>query len=447
LAIRIESDGWLDGVVGAQLASHDPTAALERLPAEVREAPGTEARALLLAARSLRRRRPPAPDADPAASAFLDRVWGHVDLLLDVAALAGAGFDPERRRAELAALLAASVGLVSEALAADPGRDTGSPDPSVWHALDAAGEKVRRAGWPPGDPRSGLPLSSAQLAVERRLLARLGVAYWRRGRLAEADVRRRLAQAGGELVLSVEAIAGLSAAAGVLDAARRRQAHHQMARFGLPRALERRMKAVLRAPRGAAALARAAPARLRRFLAEQVLRAKAASAASAGSAAYADDFAAAARLAPDEVAAIRAEAVVLAAEHQIWLEAPAGAASEWRAFTDQWGEVTDDLLERVAGVVTQNLEAVATEVRQTGELGQLLAKAARGTSLTADERRKVRLQLIDLAKAVPALAIFAAPGGMLLLPLLAKLLPFNVLPSAWDPKVAAERKALPARKR
>ena len=37
-----------------------------------------------------------------------------------------------------------------------------------------------------------------------------------------------------------------------------------------------------------------------------------------------------------------------------------------------------------------------------------------------------------MAKAVPALAIFAAPGGLLLLPLLAKLLPFNMLPSAWD---------------
>ena len=37
----------------------------------------------------------------------------------------------------------------------------------------------------------------------------------------------------------------------------------------------------------------------------------------------------------------------------------------------------------------------------------------------------MRAQLVDLAKAVPALAIFAAPGGMLLLPLLAKLLPFN----------------------
>lgn len=206
------------------------------------------------------------------------------------------------------------------------------------------------------------------------------------------------------------------------------------------------MKAALRAPRGATALARAAPARLRRFLVEQVLRAEAASAPSAGGAAYADELAAAARIGADEVAAMRAEAAVLAAEQQIWLEAPAGAAAEWQAFTDQWGEVTDELLERVAGVVTQNLEAVAAEVRQTGQLGQLLAKAATGTPLSAEERRKVRLQLIDLAKAIPALAIFAAPGGMLLLPLLAKLLPFNVLPSAWDPKTVAERKALPGRK-
>jgi hypothetical protein len=448
LAIRIEIDGWLTRVIGAQLAERGPAASLARLPPGLREAPRTEleGRALLLAARSLRRRRPLEPEADPAAAAFLDRVTGHLELLLDVAALAGAGADPERRRDELALLLAASAGRVSEALAADPGRETGGSEPAVERALDAAGEALRDSGWPPGDPRGGLPLSSAHVAVERRLLARLGVAYWRRGRLAEADVRRRLAQAGGELALSVEAIAGLATAAGALEPARRRQAHHQVARLGLPRPLERRMKAALRAPRGATALARAAPARLRRFLVEQVLRAEAASAPSAGGAAYADELAAAARIGADEVAAMRAEAAVLAAEQQIWLEAPAGAAAEWQAFTDQWGEVTDELLERVAGVVTQNLEAVAAEVRQTGQLGQLLAKAATGTPLSAEERRKVRLQLIDLAKAIPALAIFAAPGGMLLLPLLAKLLPFNVLPSAWDPKTVAERKALPGRK-
>jgi hypothetical protein len=89
--------------------------------------------------------------------------------------------------------------------------------------------------------------------------------------------------------------------------------------------------------------------------------------------------------------------------------------------------------------VTDNLGALVTELRETGELGQLLARAAAGGTLTADERRKVKAQLIDVAKAVPALAIFAAPGGMLLLPLLAKLLPFSVLPSAWE-----RPRALPA---
>ena len=39
---------------------------------------------------------------------------------------------------------------------------------------------------------------------------------------------------------------------------------------------------------------------------------------------------------------------------------------------------------------------------------------------------------------MPALAVFAAPGGALLLPILVKLLPFNFLPSAWD-KVGADR--------
>ena len=58
--------------------------------------------------------------------------------------------------------------------------------------------------------------------------------------------------------------------------------------------------------------------------------------------------------------------------------------------------------------------------------------AARGQKLSAEERRKMRAQLIDVAKAIPALAIFAAPGGILLLIALAKVLPFNILPSAFQ---------------
>ena len=51
--------------------------------------------------------------------------------------------------------------------------------------------------------------------------------------------------------------------------------------------------------------------------------------------------------------------------------------------------------------------------------------------LSAEERRKVREQLMDIAKSIPALAIFALPGGGILLPVLIKVLPFNILPSAF----------------
>ncbi|HZH04717.1 MAG TPA: hypothetical protein VEY30_13105, partial [Myxococcaceae bacterium] len=72
-----------------------------------------------------------------------------------------------------------------------------------------------------------------------------------------------------------------------------------------------------------------------------------------------------------------------------------------------------------------------TEVLETGELSVLLSRAVRGQTLSAEERSKVRSQLLDLAKAVPAAAIFAAPGGLLLLIGLAKILPFDLLPSAF----------------
>jgi hypothetical protein len=53
----------------------------------------------------------------------------------------------------------------------------------------------------------------------------------------------------------------------------------------------------------------------------------------------------------------------------------------------------------------------------------------------------MRLELIDLAKAIPALAAFAAPGGLLLFAALAKVLPFSILPSAFQ---GPRRPVLPA---
>jgi hypothetical protein len=96
--------------------------------------------------------------------------------------------------------------------------------------------------------------------------------------------------------------------------------------------------------------------------------------------------------------------------------------------------LADALTSRLQTVIADNLDRILQEIRETGELAQLLAGASAGGTLTSQEKIKVRQQLIDVAKTIPALAIFAAPGGMLLLPLLVKLLPFNLLPSSFaDP--------------
>ncbi len=89
--------------------------------------------------------------------------------------------------------------------------------------------------------------------------------------------------------------------------------------------------------------------------------------------------------------------------------------------------------EAVEAAVRRNLAAVVEEIRQTGELASLLAKSSHA-KLTDEEWAKVREQLTDIVKTIPALAIFALPGGMILLPVLLKLLPFDLRPSAFRPE-------------
>lgn len=435
MPIDIWKPTWLAELVDREIAEHDPVSALLRIPPDLRDAGSSlEARARMLATRSLRRHRTAEGGELAADSRFLDQAAGHVELALQVALLAGSPFEPPRRRAELAALLAALAGRLPRAAAADPGRPDGGDPEAVTGALEAAGGALRQAGWPPGDPRGGLLLSGGELALQRWLLAALASSYYAHGRLDEVEARMRLAETGRELALLVEALASQAAAAGRLDLHRRREAVRQAARLRLAGNLKARLRQRLRRPRGPAEIARATPPPLRSFLLERLVLAEAVMAPPGADQAFSDAFAAEAGVGSGELAAMRAEAALRASE-QLVLEGPFdGSPGEW--LVDGWGEAADQVTEKVTQVLTDNLEAIAQEVKQTGELGQLLAKAAAGTALTADEKRKVRAQLIDLAKVVPALAIFAAPGGMLLLPLLAKLLPFGWLPSAWERKRA-----------
>jgi hypothetical protein len=436
--------GWLDALVAAELDRHDPGAALARLPADVRGA-GESAldlvpAARILVARSLRLHRLDGP-VDPAA-AFREEVRLHVGLLLDLAVLREPSFDRERRRIEIAAFLAAAVGEVDAALEALPILPVPVEDRDVDEALEAAERALVERFLPPGDPILGLPVHPGLVAILRRRLARIAMGFLRGGRLDPSALARHAAYADREAVLLVEALGGLVTADEPADERARTVRLRQIARLGLSRAAAREARAALAAPRPPGAIAAAAPVPMRPFLVEQLHLARLrAHLAGEGAAGYVAAFVAAAELDPPALAAARVEAAAQHGDHQVWFEALDDGGIDWQAIAGEVEAATDAVVERVSTAVSDNLGAIAAEIRQTGELGQLLARAASGAKLTAGERRKVRLQLIDLAKAVPALAIFAAPGGMLLLPLLAKLLPFSFLPSAWDK--AAARKVAP----
>ena len=91
----------------------------------------------------------------------------------------------------------------------------------------------------------------------------------------------------------------------------------------------------------------------------------------------------------------------------------------------------DYMNDKVVKLVKKNVDNIMNEIEETKELSELLLKATT-KPLTAEEKQKVQEQLIDVAKSIPALAIFALPGGGILLPVLIKVLPFNILPSSFQ---------------
>ena len=74
-------------------------------------------------------------------------------------------------------------------------------------------------------------------------------------------------------------------------------------------------------------------------------------------------------------------------------------------------------------LIVINKEAILMEVLSISGLMQLLMKP-RNTDekWTKEERREMRRHLKNIAKIVPAVALFSLPGGSFLLPILAEVL-------------------------
>ena len=86
-------------------------------------------------------------------------------------------------------------------------------------------------------------------------------------------------------------------------------------------------------------------------------------------------------------------------------------------------------LDEIKALVNKNKASLLKEISESKEIVFLIKKSI-NTDLSEEEKLKVKEQLLDICKAIPAFAIFMLPGGALLLPILIKLIP-DILPSAF----------------
>ena len=86
-------------------------------------------------------------------------------------------------------------------------------------------------------------------------------------------------------------------------------------------------------------------------------------------------------------------------------------------------------VDEIKVLLQKNKERLLQELKQSKEAISLIKKATH-TNLSTEEKEKIKVQLLDICKSIPALAVFLLPGGALLLPLLIKLIP-DILPSAF----------------
>lgn len=84
----------------------------------------------------------------------------------------------------------------------------------------------------------------------------------------------------------------------------------------------------------------------------------------------------------------------------------------------------------VVNLIIRNKNRLIKEILASGELMKLLV-ASTQRNLNDSERKKVKKQLIEICKTIPSLAIFALPGGSLLLPILIKFVP-DFLPKSFN---------------
>lgn len=84
-------------------------------------------------------------------------------------------------------------------------------------------------------------------------------------------------------------------------------------------------------------------------------------------------------------------------------------------------------------VVETNRETLVYQMQQNQKAMGILYRISLGETVSEEETAEAMSQIAVMARLVPALALFLAPGGSLLLPILSKLLPWELVPNLRPP--------------
>ncbi|WP_228564801.1 LETM1 domain-containing protein [Myxococcus sp. AB036A] len=354
-------------------------------------------------------------------------------MALELGRLVGA---PTAARTEhLLVLFAVLTGELELAETVDAAIASGRP---VSRRLTAKVEAslVKRSPVLAGDPVYGLVLHNGAQYADAQLFCRQAIDYFSRGTLHRERAQRRLDFAARQKALLVDVLTGLACVDRVPGLPARRAILRQVESLRLPAAMTSELKAAVKQ-----SFARRRPVRdvvrqvrsvdVRHFLLEQTLLAALVDGRKTRrERVFIRELAQALQVPDAELHRLELEMAEFYARHR--------AIVDVFTVSDAAGAMGEDLVAGIQETLEKNFYRLMQEVRETGDLAVLLTKAARRQALTGDERRRMRAQLVDVAKAIPALAIFAAPGGILLLAALGKVLPFSLLPSAFQEAALVE---------
>jgi hypothetical protein len=85
-------------------------------------------------------------------------------------------------------------------------------------------------------------------------------------------------------------------------------------------------------------------------------------------------------------------------------------------------QVSEQFIKRVAKIAEKNTQRLMKELHENQEVVELL-KRSRAEELTADEKEKMRLALVQILKTIPTFLIISLPRKFLTLPVLLKIVP------------------------